>query len=113
MTSMSTRSRIVTAAGAAVLACCLSAAPVMAKSAATHAPTAQQQRMKSCNSDASAKSLKGNDRKSFMKSCLSGHGTASASTPHERMKSCNTQASAKSLKGADRKAFMSSCLKAH
>ncbi|HWQ38546.1 MAG TPA: PsiF family protein [Burkholderiales bacterium] len=33
--------------------------------------TAQQQRMKSCNAKASAKSLKGEERKKFMKSCLS------------------------------------------
>lgn len=28
--------------------------------------------MKTCNADANAKSLKGADRKAFMKSCLSG-----------------------------------------
>ena len=32
--------------------------------------TAQQEKMKSCNADASAKSLKGDERKAFMSSCL-------------------------------------------
>lgn len=33
--------------------------------------TAQQQRMKDCNAEAKAKELKGDPRKTFMKSCLS------------------------------------------
>nr|WP_274517559.1 PsiF family protein [Pseudomonas aeruginosa] len=32
--------------------------------------TAQQEKMKSCNADASAKSLKGDERKAFMSTCL-------------------------------------------
>lgn len=34
------------------------------------APTTQQEKMKSCNADASKKSLKGDERKAFMSSCL-------------------------------------------
>lgn len=34
--------------------------------------TPQQAKMKSCNADASAKSLKGADRKAFMSTCLKG-----------------------------------------
>ena len=41
--------------------------------AADKAPTAQQEKMKTCNQEASAKSLKGADRKHFMSTCLSGH----------------------------------------
>ena len=33
----------------------------------------QQQKMKTCNADASAKSLKGAERKKFMSTCLSSH----------------------------------------
>jgi hypothetical protein len=33
----------------------------------------QQEKMKTCNQEATAKSLKGNDRKQFMSSCLSSH----------------------------------------
>ncbi|MGU2314849.1 PsiF family protein [Pseudomonas aeruginosa] len=32
--------------------------------------TAQQEKMKSCNADASARSLKGDERKAFMSTCL-------------------------------------------
>ena len=42
------------------------------------APTTQQQRMKSCNAEAKSKSLKGDERRSFMSSCLKGHASASA-----------------------------------
>jgi hypothetical protein len=42
---------------------CLSAAGV---------PQTQQEKMKSCNKEATAKSLKGDDRKAFMSTCLSG-----------------------------------------
>ena len=34
-------------------------------------PTAQQERMKSCNAQASKKELKGDERKAFMSRCLS------------------------------------------
>lgn len=73
------------------------------------AETSQQNRMKSCNAEAGQKSLAGDARKEFMKSCLSGE-TAKASSPQQRMKDCNAEASAKSLKGDARKAFMKGCL---
>lgn len=41
------------------------------QAAAQSRRTAQQQKMKSCNAEASAKSLKGEERKKFMKDCLS------------------------------------------
>ena len=76
------------------------------------AATAQQERMKSCNVEAKTKTLKGDERKSFMSTCLKGESaTAAPMTPQERMKSCNKDAGAKSLKGDARKAFMSGCLK--
>lgn len=33
--------------------------------------TPQQQKMKDCNADAKSKALKGDERKAFMKACLS------------------------------------------
>ncbi|HCW0604083.1 TPA: phosphate starvation-inducible protein PsiF, partial [Pseudomonas aeruginosa] len=72
---------------------------------------AQQEKMKSCNADASAKSLKGDERKAFMSSCLKAGGSAKAATQQEKMKTCNADATAKALKGDERKAFMSTCLK--
>jgi hypothetical protein len=38
---------------------------------ATHA-NSQQEKMKTCNAEATSKGLKGDERKAFMKSCLSG-----------------------------------------
>ena len=74
------------------------------------APTAQQNKMKTCNADAKAKELKGDERKAFMSSCLSAKADGRAAQQN-KMKTCNADAKAKDLKGDERKAFMSSCLK--
>jgi hypothetical protein len=73
--------------------------------------TEQQEKMGSCNKDASAKDLKGDDRKKFMKECLSAGKKEAKMTQQEKMKACNKDAGEKSLKGDDRKHFMSECLK--
>lgn len=69
-----------------------------------------QERMKTCNADATTKALKGDERKAFMSTCLKADSNA-ATTPQERMKTCNADAATKALKGDERKAFMSDCLK--
>jgi len=84
---------------------------------------AQQEKMKSCNKEAKDKALKGDARKAFMKTCLSGKtSTAPATvapaaapaatkvTQQDKMKACNKDAAAKALKGDERKKFMSDCL---
>ena len=71
---------------------------------ASHAKTEQQTKMTTCNKDATGK--KGDERKAFMKTCLSG---GHAMTQQDKMKSCN--ADAKGIKGDERKKFMSGCLK--
>jgi hypothetical protein len=73
--------------------------------------TPQQQKMKDCNAQAGAK--KGDERKAFMKQCLSGPSAMAAKpmTQQEKMKACNADAGAKHLTGDARKAFMSTCLK--
>lgn len=71
------------------------------------AATAQQEKMKTCNADASAKTLKGDERKAFMSNCLK----AKPATQQDKMKTCNADAGTKALKGDERKAFMSDCLK--
>jgi hypothetical protein len=43
-----------------------------AKPTAAAAPVKQQDKMKTCNADAKAKDLKGDERKKFMSSCLKG-----------------------------------------
>ena len=72
------------------------------------AATAQQERMKACNQEATDK--KGAERKTFMKQCLSTKATEAKNAQQEKMKECNKQAEGK--KGAERKAFMKECLKA-
>jgi hypothetical protein len=72
--------------------------------------TPQQQRMSDCNKQATGK--KGDERKSFMSTCLKGEssGEVHTQTQQEKMKSCNADAKTKSLKGDERKSFMSTCL---
>lgn len=77
--------------------------------------TPQQQKMKECNAEASAKTLKGEERQAFMKSCLSSKAPEpmkKASPQQEKMKACNKEAGEKQLKGDERKKFMSTCLSA-
>lgn len=88
------------AAGLAFAAAPAGAAPV----------SAQQSKMKTCNADVGDR--KGDDRKKFMKECLSAKaaGEKSAKTvQQEKMKTCNKEAVGK--KGDERKKFMSECLK--
>ncbi len=66
------------------------------------AETAQQNKMATCNKEAGDK--KGDERKAFMKTCLS----AKKATQQDKMKTCN--ADAKGKKGDERKAFMKECL---
>ena len=69
--------------------------------------------MKDCNAQATGKT--GDERKTFMSTCLKGETAAAPAAPakpmtqQEKMKVCNTQAGDK--KGDERKAFMSTCLK--
>ena len=84
------------------------------------AAPAQQNKMKTCNAEATAKGLgegKGDERKAFMKECLSAKpdkatkaAAGAGATQQNKMKTCNKEAGAKKLKGDDRKTFMSTCL---
>lgn len=83
--------------------------------------TLQQDKMKACNAD--AKEKKGDERKAFMKQCLSAkmpeessakepaETSAAMTTQRQKMRTCNADAKAKALKGDERKKFMSTCLK--
>ena len=83
---------------------------------ATDEASAQQSKMKTCNAEAKTKDLKGDERKAFMKECLSAKPAAEADTAkkvspqQEKMKTCNADAKSKELKGDERKAFMKDCL---
>ena len=84
------------------IVCAAMAFGLAAGSAMAADPTAQQSKMATCNKDAGEK--KGDERKAFMKTCLS----AKQETQQDKMKSCN--ASAKDKKGDERKAYMKECL---
>ncbi len=77
-----------------------------------HAATEQQNKMKTCNAE--AKDKKGDERKAFMKECLSAKPAAAPAdgktAQQNKMKMCNE--SAKDMKGDERKKHMSECLKA-
>jgi psiF repeat-containing protein len=85
--------------------------------------TAQQEKMKTCNADASKQKLKGEPRSKFMSECLKGSAAgetpkepkpepmAKKPTQQEKMKSCNASADKDKLKGEARSKFMSECLK--
>ena len=70
------------------------------------AANSQQNKMAECNKVAGDK--KGDERKTFMSSCLSKK--EKPMTQQEKMTACNKEATGK--KGDDRKQFMSNCLKA-
>ena len=91
---------------AAVALLSLSCTAVAAPEPAAAKPS-QQNKMVTCNADAGTR--KGDERKAFMKTCLSG-APAKPMTPQERMKSCNAEGKGK--KGDEHKAFMKTCLSA-
>ncbi len=105
---------VVVGAALAVLAGPAVFAQAAGTATAAKPANSQQEKMKTCNAEATSKGLKGDERKSFMKTCLSGQPAAPAkmNSQQEKMKSCNKEASAKGLMGAERKSFMSTCLKA-
>lgn len=82
----------------------------VAHAADEKAPTAQQNKMKTCNAE--AKDKKGDERKAFMKECLSAKPVeeAKGTAQQNKMKTCN--ADAKDKKGDERKKFMKECLSA-
>lgn len=80
----------------------------------------QQSKMKGCNQEAKEMGVKGDERKAFMKKCLSKNyqlksdksasGNSSAGEG-DKAKACQSEASGKGLKGDARKSFMVECLK--
>lgn len=89
----------------------LAVAAQFAFAPAALAATAQQNKMKECNVQAGDK--KGDERKAFMKECLSAKKAEEKSaktSQQEKMKTCNADAGKQNLKGDKRKAFMKECL---
>jgi len=70
--------------------------------------------MTNCNKQAGDKKLAGDQRKSFMSSCLKGEESGASDkqkAQQQKMTDCNKQAGDKKLAGEERKKFMSTCLK--
>jgi hypothetical protein len=95
-----------------LIAAVLLTAPIIFNPA--FAATEQQNKMTACNKEAADK--KGDERKAFMKECLSNkpadsgkQPTAAQKAQQDKMKTCNAEA--KGMKGDERKKFMSGCLK--
>ena len=76
--------------------------------AAPKARTPQQEKMAMCNAEAKGKT--GDERKAFMKECLSAKKGDGKTAQQEKMKACNAEAKGKT--GDERKAFMKECLRA-
>src|SRR5882724_12974380 len=91
----------------------IAAAALLLLSMSVDAQNAQQDKMKTCNAQATTQSLSGDARKSFMKTCLSSQPAAAPklNSQQQKMKQCNADAKSKGLSGAERKTFMSNCLK--
>jgi len=75
----------------------------LAVQAADKAPTAQQSKMATCNKDAGDK--KGDERKAFMKECLSAKPADAPASP-----ACEKSAADKKLHGAAAKAHIKKCM---
>ena len=99
-----------------ILTCVAFAVGLVSSGWAQDKPTAQQERMKSCNAQASKKDLKGDERQAFMSRCLKADSAKKddkeLTAQQQKMKSCNAQANRKQLKGEQRREFMSDCLSA-
>jgi psiF repeat-containing protein len=106
--------QLLTLAAALALAVSTSAfaAPAKDSSGTAATMTPQQTRMGDCNKQAAGK--KGDERKAFMKTCLSGNSATAAPaapmTQQDKMKKCSGENKGK--KGDEYKSAMKSCLSA-
>jgi opacity protein-like surface antigen len=96
--------QLITVLALAVAGFATSAQAADAAASAPKAMGAQQNKMAECNKEAADK--KGDERKAFMKTCLSNKKLAQ----QQKMTQCNKDATGK--KGDERKAFMKTCLSA-
>lgn len=105
---------IIAAATAFVIALAGSAlAEPSPKKEASPAQKAHRERMSACSKDAKQQGIKGDERKEFMRQCLS-EGKTSATpqddTERNRKAACRKEARDQGLKGAARKKFMNECV---
>jgi hypothetical protein len=89
---------------ASLIACASAYAADSATAPAPAATNSQQDKMKDCNTKAG--DMKGDDRKAFMKTCLS---SKPAAKPKSKMAECNAQT--KGMTKADADKARSECMK--
>lgn len=84
-----------------------------ARAAQNNQGSSQQDKAKACNSMADKKGLKGDDRKNFMKDCLSkaGNEQLDQMSQKDKMDVCKNLADKKQLTGSDRASFIKDCMK--
>jgi len=74
--------------------------------------TPEQQRLRSCNTQAKAKGLASRERSRFITDCLNGrHGKRPLTPLQARNEACTREADSRHLDGAARRGFMSDCNK--
>ena len=98
--------KLLTAVAAAALLCAAPAFAADTKAADTKTTNSQQDKMKACNDQAGDK--KGDDRKAFMKTCLSAK-PAAAAKPESKMAMCNKKTAG--LAKEERAKAQSECMK--
>lgn len=87
--------------------------PPTPKKEASPAQKAHRERMSACSKDAKQQGLKSEERKSFMRQCLSEGAAAAAPegvSKRSQSSACKKQARAKGLKNEERKAFITECM---
>lgn len=85
-------------------ACLLGATLAASAQTAAEAP----KKVGVCQAEANAKSLKGEERKTFVTQCQAAQKEARAAQ-QAKMKACAADAKTKALKGDERKAFLKEC----
>ena len=74
--------------------------------------TPEQQRLRSCNTQAKAKGLSARERSRFITDCLNDRKGERPLTPLQaRNEACTKEADSRHLEGAERRGFMSDCNK--
>ena len=72
--------------------------------------TPQQDKMKACNAEAKTSGKKGDERKAFMKECLSAGAPAAAAASAPDAAACEKSAADKKLHGAAAKSHIKKCV---
>jgi hypothetical protein len=68
-----------------------------------------QDKAKACNDAADKKNLTGDDRKTFLQSCLNKAAGSGSASNEDKATACKNAADKKGLTGADRRSFLKDC----